>query len=227
MLENSVGHEGTSWHVLRKQTGSCYPSEMATGQRNPTRCALFLQHILGRISSPAHVAGYVCDLAIARGTPASKPAKKLPLAAKRQFFDRLVLRHAVILHPATSVEGPKPQVAERKTPAITPEQARRVLHSIDVSHVVGLRDRAIIGVLIYTAARGGAVADARLRVFYSDGRQWVFRFAEKGWNGPPQQRGIRRRLTKNHDPRTRRVLMPPGRAVQPLAESSFLWPSAS
>jgi integrase/recombinase XerD len=130
--------------------------------------------------SPAHVAGYVRDLATAKGTPASKPTRKLHLAAIRQFFDRLVVRHAVILNPAASVKGPRHQVAEGKTPAITPEQARRVLHSIDVSHVVGLRDRAIIGVLIYTAARGGAVAKLRLRDFYSDGRQWLFRFDEKG-----------------------------------------------
>jgi integrase/recombinase XerD len=130
--------------------------------------------------SPAHVAGYVRDLATEKGTPASKPTRKLHLAAIRQFFDRLVVRHAVILNPAASVKGPKHQVAEGKTPAITPAQARRVLHTIDASNMVGLRDRAIIGVLIYTAARGGAVAKLRLRDFYSDGRQWLFRFDEKG-----------------------------------------------
>jgi integrase/recombinase XerD len=130
--------------------------------------------------SPPHVAGYIHDLATAKGLPASKPTQKLHLAAIRQFFDRLVVRHAVILNPAASVKGPRHQVAEGKTPAITPEHARRVLHSIDVSDVVGLRDRAIIGVLIYTAARGGAVAKLQLRDFYSDGRQWFFRFDEKG-----------------------------------------------
>jgi len=130
--------------------------------------------------SPAHVAGYVRSLTTARGGAASKPTQKLHLAAIRQFFDRLVLRHAVILNPAASVRGPKHQVAEGKTPAISPEQARRVLHSIDVHDVVGLRDRAIIGVLIYTAARGGAVAKLRLRDFFSDGRQWFLRFDEKG-----------------------------------------------
>jgi len=130
--------------------------------------------------APAHVAGYIRNLATARGIPASKPTQKLHLAAIRQFFDRLVLRHAVILNPAASVRGPKHQVAGGKTPAISPEQARRVLHSIELSYVVGLRDRAIIAVLIYTAARGGAVAKLRLRDFSSDGRQWLFRFDEKG-----------------------------------------------
>jgi integrase/recombinase XerD len=134
---------------------------------------------LGRVP-PGAVAGYLRGLTTRTDTPASKPTRKLHLAAIRQFFDRLVIRHAAILNPAASVKGPKHQVSEGKTPAITPEQARRVLHSSDVSHVVGLRDRAIIGVLIYTAARGGAVAKLRLGDFYSDGRQYLFRFDEKG-----------------------------------------------
>jgi integrase len=134
---------------------------------------------LGRVP-PGAVAGYLRSLTTRTDTPASKPTQKLHLAAIRQFFDRLVIRHAVILNPAASVKGPKHQVSEGKTPAITPEQARHVLHSGDTSHVVGLRDRAIIGVLIYTAARGGAVAKLRLRDFYTDGRQYLFRFDEKG-----------------------------------------------
>ena len=88
--------------------------------------------------SPGAVAGYLRSLRTTKGTPASKPTQKLHLAAIRQFFDRLVIRHAVILNPAASVKGPRHQVSEGKTPAITPEQARHVLHSIDVSHVVGL-----------------------------------------------------------------------------------------
>jgi integrase/recombinase XerD len=130
--------------------------------------------------SPGHVAGYLRALTTNKGKTASKPTKKLHLAAIRQFFDRLVVRHAVILNPALSVKGPKHSVTEGKTPAISSEQARGVLDSIDTSHLVGLRDRAVIGVLIYTAARGGAVAKLRRGDYYSDGRQWVFRFDEKG-----------------------------------------------
>lgn len=130
--------------------------------------------------TPGAVASYLRHLKTKNGPPASKPTRKLHLAAIRQFFDRLVIRHAVILNPASSVKGPRHQVSEGKTPAITPDQARQVLRSIDVSNVVGLRDRAIIGVLIYTAARGGAVAKLRLADFYTDGRQYLFRFDEKG-----------------------------------------------
>ena len=65
------------------------------------------------------------------------------------------------------MKGPKHQVSEGKTPGITPEQARKVLSYIDTSHVVGLRDRAVIAAMIYTAARAGAVAKLRLRDFYT------------------------------------------------------------
>src|SRR5262249_43857442 len=60
------------------------------------------------------------------------------------------------------------------------EGARKLLRSIDLSNVVGLRDRAIISVLIYTAARVGAVAKLRLKHFEHDASQWALRFDEKG-----------------------------------------------
>lgn len=112
--------------------------------------------------------------------PASKPMKKLHLAGIRKFFDKLVERHAIVLNPALSVRGPKHSVTEGKTPAFTKEQVRRLLASIDTSNSVGLRDRTIIEVLVYTAARAGAVAKLRRRDFFDDGTTYVFRFEEKG-----------------------------------------------
>jgi site-specific recombinase XerD len=106
--------------------------------------------------------------------------KKLHLAALRGFFDRLVQRHVVLLNPAATVRGFKETVVEGKTPEITTEQARTLLASIDTSHVIGLRDRAILAVLAYTACRGGAAARLRLQDFQHDGTQHVLRFAEKG-----------------------------------------------
>jgi len=109
------------------------------------------------------------------------PAKRnLHLSALRGFFDRLVNRHVVILNPAASVRGVKEQVIEGKTPEITIEQARTLLASIDTGHVVGLRDRAILGTLAYTLCRAGAVAKLRLQDFQEDGTQYVLRFQEKG-----------------------------------------------
>ena len=121
--------------------------------------------------------------------PGTIPTKKQHLAALRGFFDALVLRHVVFLNPASSVRAERYTVVEGKTPEIAIEHARTLLRSIRVSYdteagqvpnVVGLRDRAVIGILIYTAARIGAVASLKGGNLTHDGSQWSLRFAEKG-----------------------------------------------
>jgi len=109
------------------------------------------------------------------------PSKRnLHLSALRGFFNVLVNRHVMILNPAASVRGVKEQIIEGKTPEISVEQARAMLASVDVSRVVGLRDRAILGTLAYTACRSGAVAGLRLGDFQHDGTRTSLRFREKG-----------------------------------------------
>lgn len=112
--------------------------------------------------------------------PGSAPTKKLHMSAIRGFFDVLVLRHVVILNPALSVNTERFSVTEGKTPLITPEQARQLLRSIEPDSVVGFRDRAIIGVLIYTAARVGAIAKLKIKDLVDEGTQFSLRFQEKG-----------------------------------------------
>jgi integrase/recombinase XerD len=98
----------------------------------------------------------------------------------RHFFDCLVTRHAILLNPALSVRGERYEVIEGKTPEITVQHARKLLASIDTSQVVGLRDRAILAILIYTASRAGATAALRRGSFYHAGDQWMLHFEEKG-----------------------------------------------
>jgi integrase/recombinase XerD len=78
------------------------------------------------------------------------------------------------------VGGVKPNAGEGTTPEISIEQARKLLRSIDTSHVVGLRDRAVLGVLAYTGARVGAVARLRLGDLRNLGEHRALRFREKG-----------------------------------------------
>ena len=124
--------------------------------------------------TPRNVGEYLDSQALATVT------KKLHLAAIRRMFDFLVMRHAVVLNPAATVRTERHQVVEGKTPEIGVESARRLLASLDTSHVVGLRDRAILAVLIYTAARVGAVAKLRRADFYKSADQACLRFTEKG-----------------------------------------------
>ena len=139
----------------------------------------FLAHCeqLGRelhAITPKDVGTYLDSLSHATSS------KKLHLAGIRHFFDALVTRHVILLNPAASVRGERLQVIEGRTPEIGVEQARKLLRCIDTTHVVGLRDRAIIGILIYTAARVGAVAKLRRGDFYDLGDQYCLRFTEKG-----------------------------------------------
>jgi integrase/recombinase XerD len=130
------------------------------------------------VELPSITPGLVGQYLVGLGGSAAK--RNLHLSALRGFFDRLVNRHVVILNPAASVKGVKDQVMEGKTPEITIDQARTLLASVETGHVVGLRDRAILATLAYTACRGGAVARLRLGDFQFDGGQYVLRFQEKG-----------------------------------------------
>jgi site-specific recombinase XerD len=112
--------------------------------------------------------------------PGSICTRKLHLAAIRAFFDLLVTRHIVMLNPAASVRGERYQAIEGKTPEISIEQARHLLASLEGRSLARRRDRAIVGILIYTAARAGAVGRLRVGDFVDAGTQWVLRFAEKG-----------------------------------------------
>ena len=138
--------------------------------------------------TPGMVGKYLVALS---GSPAKRNQH---LAALRGFFDRLVNRHVCILNPAASVRGIKDQVIEGKTPEITIEQARTLLRSVDTGHVVGLRDRAILATLAYTACRAGAVAKLRLGDFQHDGTQYALRFQEKG--GKSREIPVRHDLEK-------------------------------
>jgi integrase/recombinase XerD len=50
--------------------------------------------------------------------------------------------------------------------AITGEQARELMDSIDTSTIVGLRDRALISVMTFAFARIGAVVGMRVEDYY-------------------------------------------------------------
>lgn len=127
--------------------------------------------------APLDVGQYLDGL---RKENTSVATRKQHLAAIRHFFDGLVTRHAVLLNPALSVRGERYEVIEGKTPEITVTGARQLLASLDTSDVIGLRDRAIIAILIYTASRAGAVATLKRGSFYHAGDQWTLHFEEKG-----------------------------------------------
>src|SRR5437763_5496897 len=96
------------------------------------------------------------------------------------LFDWLVVRQVVDMNPAAAVRGPKHVVKRGKTPVLEADEARTLLESIDVSTLVGLRDRALIALLIYTFARVSAAIGMNVEDYYVQGRRSWVRLHEKG-----------------------------------------------
>lgn len=112
--------------------------------------------------------------------PAAPPTVKQHLAAIRMLFDWLVTGQIVEVNPAISVRGPKYVVKRGKTPVLTADQARTLLDSIQIDSIIGLRDRALIGVMVYSFARVSATIHMRVDDYYQNGKRWWFRLHEKG-----------------------------------------------
>ena len=104
-----------------------------------------------------------------RGQTRAKPSVKQELAAVRMLFDWLVVGQVVATNPAHSVRGPKHVVKRGKTPVLTREETRELLDSIESDTIRGLRDRALIGVLVYSFARIGAALAMTIDDYFSEG----------------------------------------------------------
>ena len=125
---------------------------------------------------PLHVASWI-EL---QGREVSAPSVKQQLAAIRHLFDWLVIGQVVPANPAASVRGPRHVVRVGKTPVLEPAEARSLLDSIDATTPAGLRDRALISLIVYSFARIGAAVGMKVEdVFTQNRRLWV-RLHEKG-----------------------------------------------
>jgi site-specific recombinase XerD len=136
---------------------------------------------LGAVKPP-HVAAYIEMLGLPEpdGAGLSKPSVKQHLAALRMLFDWLVVGHVLDHNPAHAVRGPKYSQKKGKTPVLDRDEARALLAAIDTGSLTGLRDRALIGTMIYTFARVGAVLQMNVADYFTQGRRGWVRMQEKG-----------------------------------------------
>jgi integrase len=94
-------------------------------------------------------------------------------------FDWLVMGQVVPLNPAASVRGPAHIVKQGKTPVLEPAEARALLDSIDITSHAGLRDRALIALMIHGFARIGAALAMKVEDVFTQNRR-LWRLREKG-----------------------------------------------
>jgi integrase/recombinase XerD len=131
---------------------------------------------------PLHVAIYIEALQETH----LAPTVKQHLAAIRVLFDWLVTGGILASNPRPRCAAPN------KPPVLTTDQARVLIESIDTSTLVGLRDRALIGVMTYAFARIGAVVSMRVEDYFANGKRWWVRLHEKG--------GKRHEMPAHHKP---------------------------
>jgi integrase len=125
---------------------------------------------------PIHVAAFVeTQLKLH-----SRPTVKLRLAALRMLFDWMVVGQVLPVNPAHAVRGPKHTQKKGKTPVLNVDEARALIDAIDTTSLPGLRDRALIGLMVYTFARVGAAVSMKVEDFFVQGRRGWVRLHEKG-----------------------------------------------
>ena len=126
--------------------------------------------------NPIIIATYIEQLMV----ELSDASVKQHLAAIRTLFDFLVTGQIVPMNPAASVKGPKVIVRKGKTPVLSAEETGQLIDTIPTDTLVGLRDRALIGVLAYSVARVSAVISMDVGDYFSQGKRYWFRLHEKG-----------------------------------------------
>lgn len=125
---------------------------------------------------PVHVAGYIEEL----GRTRKAPTVKQHLACIRMLCDWLVMGQVIASNPAHAVRGPRHSVMKGATTVISSQEASAFLSSIDTSYVVGLRDRAMIAVMVYAFARVSAVVGLKVEDYFPLKKRWWLRLHEKG-----------------------------------------------
>jgi integrase/recombinase XerD len=161
-------------NIRNPNTRAAYAQAVAQFLRWCERRRLSLRDI-----EPIAVAAYI------ESHTGSDPTKKQHLAAIKMLFDWLVTGQIVPSNPASSVRGPKHVVKKGKTSVLSAEDARTLLDRIVSAEAAGpslidLRDRALIGVMVYSFARIGAVVGMSVEDYYQNGKRWWLRLHEKG-----------------------------------------------
>jgi site-specific recombinase XerD len=149
---------------------------------------------------PFHVAAFLKDLQHKdhQPKPFTPPTVKQHLAALRMLFDWLVIGQVIRVTPAHAVRGPKHVMKKGKTPVLTADEARELLDSITIAKntarkgqpecfeplLVGLRDRALIALMVYSFARVNATLKMKVRDYFVQGRRGCRRKAARSTRCP-------------------------------------------
>ena len=99
---------------------------------------------------------------------------RLYLSAVRMFLDGCVVDGLISVNPAKAVKLPRHSSRTGKTPVIMPTQVRQILDSIPLLSQADYRDRALIGLMVFSFFRVSAALALRLKDYELRGEQrWI------------------------------------------------------
>lgn len=141
-------------------------------------CAWLERHSAPDLTAvePVHVAAYIEEL----GRTHTRPSVALHLAAIKRCFAFLVMGGVLRRSPAVEVKGPTFSRTLGATPVTSTAEVRRLLDSLPTDDLVGLRDRALIGTMLFTTARIGAALRCKVGDYYQEGYGRMLCLREKG-----------------------------------------------
>lgn len=102
------------------------------------------------------------------------------LSVLRGMYHQFAVKKLVtweVAQDIAAIESPK--VQKNTTPALTEQQAVRLLHAPDTGTLRGLRDRALLHTLFITACRVSAMTNAKVGHLEFDGTEWFLNATEK------------------------------------------------
>ena len=112
------------------------------------------------------------------GRELSGPTIRRKLSALSSLYEYLCERNAVAGNPVDGVKRPLANSNEGSTPALSDDQARRLLEAPPEDTIKGLRDRAILATLLYHGMRREEVCGLTVKDIQS--REGVKHFKVKG-----------------------------------------------
>lgn len=102
------------------------------------------------------------------------------LAALSSLFNHLVEHHMATMNPVSTIKRPKVNQRTGVTKAFSAAQARLLLDAPVDATIEGLRDRAILSVLLQAGPRRAEVAGMRAKDFHQNGGFWGLQYTKKG-----------------------------------------------
>ena len=127
--------------------------------------------------APAKVALWIRQMEQSGAKPGSVQQR---LSALRSLFSYMVSEGVILRNQAASIKARVSKANRGRTPVIDSSEAGRLLRSIDASTLLGLRDRALIALMLYTCARVSAAVGLRLGDRFEEDHVLYLILHEKG-----------------------------------------------